>query len=111
MRALRNLPSRRAVIAGLGLAVAAPARAATAIRVAALKTGTFGWELDVIGSHGLDKAAGLTIEAIEMASPQAAELALRGGQSNISISDWLSAPHPRPRGKPPAPSPSSPPPG
>jgi NitT/TauT family transport system substrate-binding protein len=90
MRAFRHPPSRRAVIAGLGLAMATPARAAaTVIRLAALKTGTFAWELDVIRNHDLDKAADLTIEAIEVASPQAAELALRADQADIIISDWL----------------------
>jgi NitT/TauT family transport system substrate-binding protein len=81
--------SRRAFLSSIALAAAPPARAAEAIRVAALKTGTFRWELDVIGARGLDKAADLAIETLEFATPQAAELALRSGQADIMISDWL----------------------
>jgi NitT/TauT family transport system substrate-binding protein len=81
--------SRRGFIAGVALAAASPARAAPVIRLAAQKTGTFAWELDVIGDRGFDKAAGLTIETAEFASAQAAELALLAGQVDIMISDWL----------------------
>ncbi|MFI5013506.1 MAG: ABC transporter substrate-binding protein [Hyphomicrobiales bacterium] len=88
MRVMRHLVSRRAFMAGVALA-AAPARAASAIRLAALKTGSFAWELEVIRNHGLDKAADLMVETVELASPQGAELALRAGQADIIISDWL----------------------
>jgi len=73
----------------MALVAASPARASPAIRVAAQKTGTFAWELDVIANRGLDKAADVTIETAEFASPQAAELALLAGQVDIIISDWL----------------------
>ena len=86
---MSKLLSRRALLAGIASTATAPARAADAVRVAALKTGTFGWELDVISAHGLDKEADLSIEALEFAVPQAAELALRAGQADIMISDWL----------------------
>ncbi len=84
------LSSRRTFLAGIAFGVMSPARAASAdIRVAALKTGTFAWELDVIRAHGLDRAADLSVEATEFASPQAAPLALRAGQADIMITDWL----------------------
>src|SRR5262245_30446507 len=59
-----------------------------AIRVVAQKTGTFAWELDVIRAHGLDKQARLTIEATELASPEAGKVALRGGSADLVASDW-----------------------
>jgi NitT/TauT family transport system substrate-binding protein len=90
MRKLRPLPSRRAVLAGIALAATSKAWAASApIRVAAQKTGTFAWELEVIRDRGLDKAAGLDIETTEFAGPQAGQLALRAGQADIMITDWL----------------------
>ena len=59
-----------------------------AIRVVAQKTGTFAWELDVIRAHGLDKQARLAIETMELASPEAGKIALRGGSADIVVSDW-----------------------
>ena len=89
MRLLRAPLSRRGFIVGMTLLAASPARAAPAIRLAAQKTGTFAWELDVIANRGLDKAADVAIETAEFASPQAGELALLAGQVDIIISDWL----------------------
>jgi NitT/TauT family transport system substrate-binding protein len=67
----------------------APACAADTVRLAAQKTGTLAWELDVIRAHGLDKQHGLTIETTELASPEAGKIALRGGSADIIVSDWL----------------------
>ncbi|WP_316204887.1 ABC transporter substrate-binding protein [Bradyrhizobium sp. SZCCHNS3004] len=63
--------------------------AADTIRVAVQKTGTFAWELAVIRAHGLDKKADLAIEAIELASPEAGKVALRAGNADLMVSDWL----------------------
>jgi NitT/TauT family transport system substrate-binding protein len=62
---------------------------ADTIRVAVQKTGTFAWELAVIRAHGLDKTANLTIEATELASPEAGKIALRAGNADVMVSDWL----------------------
>lgn len=59
------------------------------VRVSAQKTGTFSWELAVIRAHGLDKQADLAIQVQELASPEAGKIALRSGQADIIISDWL----------------------
>jgi NitT/TauT family transport system substrate-binding protein len=69
-------------------AVAARCDAET-IRVAVQKTGTFAWELAVIRAHGLDKQANLSIEIVELASPEAGKIALRAGNADIIVSDWL----------------------
>ena len=89
MRPLRLPLSRRLFLAAIALVAAKPARAENIVRLAAQKTGTFAWELEIIANHGLDKSAEIAIETTEFASPQAAELALLGGQVDIIVSDWL----------------------
>ncbi|WGS02766.1 ABC transporter substrate-binding protein [Bradyrhizobium sp. ISRA443] len=61
---------------------------AETIRVAAQKTGTLAWELAVIRSHGLDKKANLSIDIVELASPEAGRIALRAGTADVMVSDW-----------------------
>src|SRR6202042_2951711 len=51
-----------------------PAVAADRIRIAAQKTGTLAWELDIIRTHGLDKQAGLDIQVVELASTEAGRI-------------------------------------
>jgi len=77
------------VAAVFALGQAAPCNGAQTIRVASQKTGTLAWELAVIRAHGLDKEAGLSIQIVELASPEASKIALRGGNANIILSDWL----------------------
>ncbi len=73
----------------IALSPAGPSVAADTIRLAVQKTGTVAWELAVIRAHGLDKKQDLTIEATELASPEAGKIALRGGSADIVVSDWL----------------------
>lgn len=78
------------LVAGvLAIAQNASCCAAETIRVAAQKTGTFAWELAVIRAHGLDKQANLDIRSVELASPEAGKIALRAGNADIILSDWL----------------------
>ena len=79
----------RTLLAALAALQIAAASAADTIRIAAQKTGTFGWELAIIRAHGLDKEANLTLEVRELASPEAGKIALRSGDADIMISDWL----------------------
>jgi NitT/TauT family transport system substrate-binding protein len=62
---------------------------ADTVRLAIQKTGTVAWELDVIRTHGLDKQAGITISTLELASPEAGKIALRGGSADVIAADWL----------------------
>ena len=72
------------------LAWFAPAGAgAVPVRVALQKTGTVAWEFDVMRRHGIDKRAGLEIETVAQASPEAGKIALRGGSADVIVSDWL----------------------
>jgi NitT/TauT family transport system substrate-binding protein len=88
------MPKPRLTCRLLAALVAAALFAATealadTVRLAVQKTGTVSWELDVIRRHGLDKQAGLTIEAVELASPEAGKIALRGGAADVIVTDWL----------------------
>ena len=77
------------VLAACAVAQVGPSKATETIRIAAQKTGTFAWELAVIRAHGLDKQADLSLEVRELASPEAGKIALRSGDADIMISDWL----------------------
>jgi NitT/TauT family transport system substrate-binding protein len=62
---------------------------AEVVRLAVQKTGTFAWELAVIRAHGLDKQANLSVQVLELASPEAGKIALRAGNADIVVADWL----------------------
>jgi NitT/TauT family transport system substrate-binding protein len=81
----------RTLLAAAIFAVApiAMCRGAETIRVAVQKTGTFAWELAVIRAHGLDKQANLTIGVVELATPEAGKIALRAGNADVMVADWL----------------------
>ncbi len=90
--AYRLMKQLLGLLFGFFICAAAPIPACSAadtIRVAVQKTGTFAWELAVIRAHGLDKKADLAIEAIELASPEAGKVALRAGNADLMVSDWL----------------------
>jgi NitT/TauT family transport system substrate-binding protein len=65
------------------------AQAADKLRLAIQKTGTVAWELAVVSAFGLDKEAGLEIDAIELASTDAGKIAIQGGSADVIVSDWL----------------------
>lgn len=71
------------------LTIAGQAHAAETIRIAAQKTGTFAWELQIIKDHGLAEKAGLDLEVTELASTDAGKIAMMGGSADIILSDWL----------------------
>jgi NitT/TauT family transport system substrate-binding protein len=62
---------------------------AETLRLAVQKTGTFAWELDIIAAQGLARKAGLELEVTELASPEAARIALVGGAADMILTDWL----------------------
>ncbi len=72
-----------------GLCLVTTSSAADRIRIAAQKTGTLAWELDIIHAHGLDKQADLDIQVVELASTEAGKIALRSGSADVIVSDWL----------------------
>jgi NitT/TauT family transport system substrate-binding protein len=82
---------RRAIplIAAVILAATTGAGGGDRIRLAVQKTGTLAWELDVIRTHGLDRKLDLEIAPVELASPEAGKVALKGGSADLILSDWL----------------------
>ena len=96
LRGIRNglrgiLPLGASLVAGVCLiaSLATSAGAADRIRIAAQKTGTLAWELDIIRSHGLDKKADLDIQVVELASTEAGRIALASGSADLIVTDWL----------------------
>lgn len=59
------------------------------IRIAVLKFGTVNWELDVIRHHGLDRAEGIILDVVELASKSATAIALQGGGADAIVTDWI----------------------
>jgi NitT/TauT family transport system substrate-binding protein len=88
MPSFRKWIAAGALAALLGLTNSA-AYSADRIRIAAQITGTLGWELDVVRTHGLDRKADLDIETTELASTEAGQIALKGGSVDVILSDWL----------------------
>jgi NitT/TauT family transport system substrate-binding protein len=78
-----------AISIALAATQVATSRAAETIRLAVQKTGTFSWELATIREHGLDKEANLSLEVTELASTEAGKIAMRAGNADIMLSDWL----------------------
>src|ERR1700689_1276113 len=78
-----------ALAAAASVCLASGADAADPLRIAVQKTGTASWEIEVIKTRGLDKAANLDIETIELASTDAAKVALMGGAADMIVEDWL----------------------
>jgi NitT/TauT family transport system substrate-binding protein len=77
------------IAAALAVTQTGECQSAETIRLAVQKTGTFAWELAVIRAHGLDKEADLTLEVRELANAEAGKVALRSGDADIIISDFL----------------------
>ncbi len=90
-RASKWYPSRRAAlaIAVLVAVCSTPAAAAERLRIAVQKTGTLAWEMSVIRAQNLDKEADVDLQTIDVASLDAAIIALRSGAADIIVADWL----------------------
>ena len=89
-RLLRCSKGRRTAAAFcLTVSLASPALGADRIRLAIQKTGTVAWEMAVIRAKGLDKAASVDIEIVELASTDAGKIAISGGSADVIVSDWL----------------------
>jgi NitT/TauT family transport system substrate-binding protein len=82
--------SGRFLVCLLVLLSVSPAGAAeTPMRFGILKFGTVSWELRVIRNHELDRAEGITIEALELATNQATQVALQAERVDAIVSDWF----------------------
>lgn len=74
---------------GLSLGLSLGPAAAGTVRVGVLQFGTVSWELDVIKTHGLDKAEGIDLEVVPLAGKDATAVALQAGEVDMIVSDWI----------------------
>ena len=73
--------------AGLGWSGSAAAEGT--IRVGVLKFGTVNWELNVVKTNRLDKAEGVKIDVLGLASKNATAVALQAGEVDVVVTDWI----------------------
>jgi NitT/TauT family transport system substrate-binding protein len=72
-----------------GVAGTQPADATTKIKLGVLKFGTVSWVLDTIQHNGLDKAEGIELDVVPLASMEATTVGLQGGSVDVIATDWL----------------------
>jgi NitT/TauT family transport system substrate-binding protein len=77
-----------ALLALVGLASPSDA-ASEKVKVGVLKFGTVSWLLDTIQANKLDKAEGIELDIMPLASTQATTVGLQGGSADIIATDWL----------------------
>ena len=63
--------------------------AADVVRVGVLQYGTLNWEMDVIQQTGLEQQAGVQLDIVSLASPQALLVALQSNRVDVVLNDWL----------------------
>jgi len=63
--------------------------ASTKITVGVLKFGTVSWLLDTIQRNGFDKAEGIELDVVPLASTDATAVGLQAGSVDIIATDWL----------------------
>ena len=72
-------------VVGIGHAAETPSK----VKIGVLKFGTVSWALDTIQANGLDKAEGIELDIVPLASTQATTVGLHGGSVDIIATDWL----------------------
>ena len=68
---------------------AAAGEADGALSVGVLKFGTVNWQLDTVKAHHLDRAAGVSLKILPLASKNATSVALQAGEVDLIVSDWV----------------------
>jgi len=71
------------------LSFSQPVLAASKIKIGALKLGSFSWLLDTIQHHGFDKAEGIDIDRVPLASTEATRVGLLSHSLDLIVTDWL----------------------
>jgi NitT/TauT family transport system substrate-binding protein len=74
----------------LALIVLSPAQAQgeLTIKVGVLRFGTVAWEIDTLRHEGLDRKHGIALVPVELASNEAAKVALQAGAVDVIVTDW-----------------------
>ena len=62
---------------------------ANTLRIGSLQYGSVNWEPKLIKELNMDKDNGLNIEIVELASKNAAAVALQGGAVDLIVTDWF----------------------
>ncbi len=62
---------------------------AETVRLGVLKFGTVNWELETIKTRQLDKAEGITLDVLGLASKNATAVALQSGEVDMIVTDWI----------------------
>lgn len=98
-----RLDRRQALALGGGLAAMAmvprDARAAGTVRLTSVKAGSVSWLIDTMRAEGLDKKHGFELAVLDVATNQAAPIALLAGEADITVSDWTWALKQRAKGQ------------
>ncbi len=85
----------RTTLAALALAAfgwnAASAQDTVRVNAAMEAVGTFSWVIHAMNTFGFDEAHGLDVVGTTYASKQATELALRAGDADVTVDDFLGA--------------------
>lgn len=77
------------LLAAAGLVLPAAASEQPVLRLGLLKFGTVSWEIETIRRNGLDRAAGVEVQVVELAHAAAGKVALLGGSVDMVVSDWI----------------------
>ncbi|HLW48408.1 MAG TPA: ABC transporter substrate-binding protein [bacterium] len=91
LRAAACTAAALAVTLCISLPPAPQARAAAVLRVGLEAGGSFTWVLRVIQRQGLDRRRDVAFQTTRFATKAAAETALRGGEVDVKVDDWLFA--------------------
>ena len=59
------------------------------LRIGSLQYGSVNWELKLIKDLELDNKSGFDLEIVELASKNAAAVALQGGAVDMIVTDWF----------------------
>ena len=62
---------------------------AKTIKIGSLQYGSVNWELKLIKELELDKKNGFDLQIVELASKNAAAVALQGGAVDLIVTDWF----------------------
>ncbi len=74
------------------------ATASVPVRLTSVKFGSVSWLIDTIRQEGIDKKHDLDLRIVEVASNQAAPVALLSGAADVIVSDWTWALRQRAKG-------------
>lgn len=69
------------------------------VRLTSVKAGSVSWVIETIHAEGLDKKYGIEVDVIDVATNQAAPIALLAGEADVTVSDWTWALRQRARGQ------------